>query len=137
MIRHLAIAGVLGLSVYVAGDSINPLFVVDGDTVRVETTRYRLYNIDAPELAKPRCLREETLAVLAKQRLYELTRGEFQLRHVACWHKTERNPRDRFDRTCIELRVATPEGWQDAGEILIAEKLAVRFGRGRPDWCAK
>ena len=136
MIRSLGIAGLMGLAVYVAGDNMNPLFIVDGDTVRVETTRYRLYNIDAPELTRPRCLREETLAVMAKQRLYELTRNEFQLQHVPCWHKTERNPRDNFGRTCIELQVKTPaEGWQDAGEILISEGLAVRFGRGKPEWC--
>ena len=137
MLRHLTIAGLMGLAVYVGADSVNPLFVVDGDTVRMDATRYRIHNIDAPELTKPRCLREETLAVMAKQRLYELTRNEFQLRHVACWHKTERNPRDNYGRTCIELRVKTMGEWQDAGEILIAERLAVRFGRGRPDWCAK
>ena len=137
MLRHLAIAGILGLSVYVAGDSINPLFVVDGDTVRIDATRYRIHNIDAPELTRARCLREETLAVMAKQRLYELTRNEFQLRPVACFHKTERNPHDNYGRTCVAISVNTPEGWQDVGEILVSEGLAVRFGRGWPDWCAK
>ena len=137
MIRHLVLAGCMGLAVYVGAEATNPLFVIDGDTVRMDATRYRIHNIDAPELTRPRCLREETLAVMAKQRLYELTRNEFQLRPVACFHKTERNPKDNFGRTCVELRVATAEGWADAGEILINEGLAVRFGRGRPDWCLK
>lgn len=139
------------------------LEIIDGDTIRIQGERFRLANHDAPEIShpgcehcrQPACLKEEVLGQLARQRLYELTRGDLSITHVPCIHKTERNPRDRYGRQCIVLKVPVvhvqdncrptavhgvrecQQGteWVDVGDSLIRENLAVPFPGPKKDWC--
>jgi len=101
----------------------NPI-IIDGDTIRIGAERIRILGIDAPEMAA-RCDAERQLAEAAKSRLADLIRGqELNIR---------RNGTDRFGRTLAYVRI----GNGDVGEMLIRERLAVRWGNGRPDWCAQ
>jgi endonuclease YncB( thermonuclease family) len=99
--------------------------VIDGDTIRWGSERIRILNIDAPETeGRARCNAERRLAALATMTLAELIMGEGL--------EIQRNGKDRFGRTLAYVRVRGA----DVGEMLIMARVALRWGNGRPDWCA-
>jgi endonuclease YncB( thermonuclease family) len=101
--------------------------VVDGDTFRLGQERIRILGIDTPETEnRARCNAERRLAALATMTLKELIEGK----HLSI----QRNGKDRFGRTLAYVRI---QGGADVGELLIRARVAVRWGNGRPDWCAR
>jgi micrococcal nuclease len=102
--------------------------VVDGDTLDAGPVRYRLADVDAPEL-NGRCLAERRLAHLARDRARQLLDGARSIEIAPTGEVNEaRGPyRERLvARVSIDGR--------DLGATLIAEGLAQPW-RGRERWC--
>jgi endonuclease YncB( thermonuclease family) len=119
----------------------DPVTVLDGDTVRLNGTTYRLVGFDTPETgANARCESEKFLADRATGRLREIVAGGgIELRRVpcACAPGTEGSRQCNHGRLCATL---TAHG-RDVGDILVAEGLARRYLCGerrcprRSGWC--
>jgi endonuclease YncB( thermonuclease family) len=97
----------------------------DGDTLRCGQERVRVMGLDAPELRRPRCPAERSLARAARDRLAGLVAQGVTLRPMG---------RDRYGRTLAVVR--TRDG-RDVAAVLIREGLARPYdGRGRrAGWC--
>jgi len=105
--------------------------VIDGDTIRVDRARpdVRLVPFNAPETRRPKCEAERDLGGKATRRLRDLVAaGGLELEYVrcACAPGTEGTMRCNYGRKCGVLK----SNGKNVGEILIAEKLAVRFECG-------
>jgi endonuclease YncB( thermonuclease family) len=99
--------------------------VIDGDTFRLDGTKIRIADIDAPEIHPSRCAREEQLGQAAKQRLLVLLNaGPFELQSSGLDH-------DRYGR---DLREIVRDG-ASLGEQLVREGLARRWDGHRRPWC--
>lgn len=98
--------------------------LVDGDTGWEKGEKWRIRNIDTPELGKPECAAERRAAVAARDRMRTLMSGGYSL---------SGRDTDRYGRRLVTVTLA--DG-RDAGEVLIAEGLSQRWpNRGNP-WCA-
>lgn len=101
--------------------------VIDGDTIWYEGEKYRLLDIDAPEVFSPECRREAELGERATYALRDwLNEGPFTL---------TRDPmqpdRDRYHRL---LRSVTREGGS-LREAMIRIGVAHGYRAAGPDWC--
>jgi endonuclease YncB( thermonuclease family) len=96
--------------------------VVDGDTFWLDGEKIRIEDIDAPEV-KGKCRHERQLAAKATKRLSVL------LSRQAI--RIERNGRDRFGRTLVQ--VSTGRG--EVGKAMIRDGLAREYAGGRRSWC--
>lgn len=99
--------------------------VVDGDTFWLDGLKYRIADIDTPEVSQPACSAEKALGLRATDRLASLLNaGPFLL---AAGDRDE----DRYGR---KLRIVTRDG-ASLGEALIAEGLAHRWDGRKHPWC--
>lgn len=99
--------------------------VVDGDTFWLKGTKYRIADINAPEVSSPDCSAEAALGERATARLVDLlNEGGFSLRSID-------RDEDTYGR---KLRLVTRAG-HSIGERLIAEGLAERWTGKRRNWC--
>ncbi|WP_337956218.1 thermonuclease family protein [Devosia sp. ZB163] len=99
--------------------------VVDGDTFWLEGIKYRIADIDTPEISQPQCVAEKALGERAKLRLAELlSAGAFTL---AAADRDE----DRYGR---KLRLVVRDG-ASVGALLVGEGLAHRWDGGKHGWC--
>lgn len=99
--------------------------VVDGDTFWLKGDKYRIADINTPEISNSNCSAEAELGERATSRLIGLLNdGDFSLQ------KIDRDE-DKFGR---KLRIVTRRG-QSIGETLIAEGLAERWSGRRRSWC--
>ena len=99
--------------------------VVDGDTFWYRGAKYRVADINTPEVSEPQCDREAALGAAATDRLHALlNQGAFTL---------ERTGRDR-DRYGRLLRVVT-RGGESLGGVLVREGLAEEWRGYRGSWC--
>ena len=106
-------------------DIVQPIIVIDGDTLRRDGVIYRLARIDAPEIRRAKCDAERALGIRARERME-------QLAAMSGAHIEALPGREKYGRTLARLWI----GSKDAGEMLIAEGLARRYdGRKKPDWC--
>jgi endonuclease YncB( thermonuclease family) len=125
-VKVLAVAFAL---VFGAVPIATPIRVVDGDTVKWRGESVRLLGIDAPELSKPKCLKELGLAKIAKDELTKLLdpANNSSLRFT--------KKRDKWGRKLVYAY----SNHEPVAEIMIARGLAVAyFGRGpRKDWCTR
>lgn len=96
--------------------------VVDGDTFWLDGAKYRIANIDTPEI-KGECRAEETTAIRARQRLTELVDGK------PIW--TRITGTDRYGRTLVLISDASG----DIGDRLVSEGMAEVWGGAFVDWC--
>lgn len=96
--------------------------VVDGDTFWLEGAKYRIANIDTPEL-KGKCGAEQVMAKRARQRLAEEMSG----RSV----KVQVTGTDPYGRKLVIISDASG----DIGERLIGDGLAEAWGGPFIDWC--
>jgi len=104
----------------------NP-WVIDGDTIddRARGVRYRIANIDAPEIDGAKCYRESARGQLAKWALVRLVRDA----HIVAVRPTFRT--DRYGR---RVAFVLADG-QDVGNMLVARGLAVPWRGWRRAWC--
>lgn len=99
--------------------------IVDGDTFRYGGEKYRIADIDTPEV-DGRCAHESELAARATDRMEALLhQGPFEL------HGVDRDE-DQYGR---KLRVVT-RGGRSLGDQLVAEGLARTWTGRREPWCA-
>lgn len=99
--------------------------VVDGDTFWLEGTKYRIADIDTPEVSNFGCPAEKALGDRATARLAALLNaGPFAL------EPAERDE-DRYGR---KLRIVTRDG-ASLGAQLVSEGLAHRWGGPQREWC--
>lgn len=100
--------------------------VVDGDTIWYHRRNIRLLDIDAPEMHDFKCDAELALAQKATARLLDLLNtGPFEI---------EQKTRRLHDSYGRQLRRIRRDG-VSLGDILIDEKLAVRWRGHHQDWC--
>jgi micrococcal nuclease len=106
----------------ICGDGRRVTCVVDGDTFWHNRIKYRLADIDAPEVSQPQCAAEARQGRAATYRLADLLNaGSFELQPQGL---------DRYGRT---LATVTRSGRSIGGQ-LIGEGLARRWG-DRMGWC--
>ena len=98
--------------------------ITDGDTLKQGGVTYRLWGIDAPELAQT-CPDGWPAGRMAATRLQALTAG----RSIVCQEKD----RDRYGRTVSICRASG----EDLGAILVREGLAWAFVRYSSDYVAQ
>lgn len=107
------------------GGGFRQTCVVDGDTFWLSGTKYRIADIDTPEVTGFACPAEQRLAAAATRRLGALLgAGPFTLAPV------ERDE-DVYGR---KLRLVLRNG-RSLGEVLVAEGLAHRWEGGKRGWC--
>lgn len=96
--------------------------IVDGDTFWLDGTKYRIANIDTPEL-KGKCGAEQSTAKRARQRLAEMING----RPV----RVSVTGTDPYGRKLVIISDANG----DIGDRLVGEGLAEVWGGDFIDWC--
>lgn len=97
--------------------------VVDGDTVWFKGEKMRLRGVNAPEVGDPNCRKEARLAAKATKRLQKILNAN-------AW-SISRHGSDRYGRTLAEFHI----GHGTAGDILIREGLAHKWGGYKRGWC--
>ncbi|WP_206109950.1 thermonuclease family protein [Peteryoungia ipomoeae] len=100
--------------------------IVDGDTFWYRGEKYRISDINTPEVSQPACEEERRLGKSAQSALLkEFNAGGVRL------IKAEKRDVDRYDR---KLRVAM-RGDQSIGQILVRRGLAHKWEGRKLDWC--
>ena len=106
-------------------DIMQPIVVVDGDTLRRDGVVYRLAGFDAPEIHRAKCDEERALGLRARDRMAELAATPGAILEAL-------PKREKYGRTLARLWI----GDKDAGEIMIVEGPAQPYdGRRKPSWC--
>lgn len=123
----LALFAQLSLSSPAPAPLVGAPVVVDGDTFDAGATRFRLADVDAPEVTGG-CPASRALAALATRRLAQLLAGGPVAVTVV-----GRQPATARYRERLVARVTA--GGVDVGAALIAEGYARPNGE-RPGWCA-
>ena len=96
---------------------------IDGDTFWLDRTKYRIADIDAPEVGRPRCQAELERGQRATVRLAELLDdGRFEVQPTGL---------DKFGRT---LAIVNIDG-RSIGIQLVRERLAHVWGGPDRSWC--
>ncbi|THK34640.1 thermonuclease family protein [Ensifer sp. MPMI2T] len=99
--------------------------VVDGDTFWFEGIKYRISDIDTPEISEPRCAEEKALGEQAKIRLQSLLNaGAFGL-------KAGLRDEDKYGRKLREVY----RGGRSLGAQLVDEGLAHHWIGFKQSWC--
>ncbi len=99
--------------------------VVDGDTFWLDGVKYRIADIDTPEISEPRCAEEKTLGEQAKIRLQSLLNaGAFGL-------KAGMRDEDKYGRKLRDVY----RGGRSLGAQLVDEGLAHRWVGFKQSWC--
>lgn len=99
--------------------------VVDGDTFILDGVRYRILDINTPEISTPRCEAELARGELATRRLVQLLNaGPFSL-------EAGDEQTDGYGRKLRRVM----RGGRSLGGVLIAEDLAEPWRGFRRNWC--
>lgn len=99
--------------------------VVDGDNLRLAGERYRLLDINAPEISSPHCDAELALGEAASRRLRDLLNaGPFSL-------ASGPEQTDSYGRKLRRII----RGGRSLGDVLVAEGLAEPWQGYRRNWC--
>lgn len=102
------------------------IYVIDGDTIRVGNTTYRLVGFDTPETWKPQCAYEKALGEAATLKL------KTYLAQTATLNLVVLPGLDRYNRSLARLIISGI----DVAELLIEDGLARRYNGGRREsWC--
>lgn len=111
-----------------AGQTVNSydLYVVDGDTVKLDGQNIRLIGFDTPETYQSKCEAERALGIRATRRLRELITSVPTVKLV-------NEPRlDKYGRGLARMLI----NGTDVGKTLINEGLARAYNGGkRQSWC--
>lgn len=98
--------------------------LVDGDTGWQDGVKWRLTDVDAPEIGNAACARERDFAAKSLERLSALMAQGYKI----AWS----GRKDRFGRELVALTL--PDG-RDAGKALISEGLAQVWPNTGNIWC--
>ena len=99
--------------------------LVDGDTGWEHGVKWRLKSIDTPEISKPECRHERTIAIAARNRLQDLMRAGYSIG----WTGSN----GYYGRALVRIRLA--DG-RDAAQVLLEEGLAQPWPNSGNVWCA-
>ncbi|MDH4440195.1 MAG: thermonuclease family protein [Rhizobium sp.] len=100
--------------------------VVDGDTFWYAGVKYRISDINTPEIGQPACERERQLGRQAQVALLQTLNGS-----GLTLEQQENRDTDKYGR---KLRVVMQDG-QSIGDIMIAQGLAHRWQGHKLNWC--
>ncbi|MBC2773971.1 thermonuclease family protein [Rhizobium sp. AQ_MP] len=100
--------------------------VVDGDTFWYRSVKYRISDINAPEIGRPSCEAERRLGQEAQVALLQTLNGS-----GLTMERRERRDVDQYGR---KLRVVLQDG-RSIGDALIARGLAHRWEGHKLSWC--
>jgi len=100
--------------------------IYDADTGWENGVKWRLLDIDAPELGNAACPRERQIGVKAKNRLIALMSRGYRIDYSGNKDRTS----DKRDL----VRVILNDG-RDAGKVLMSEKLAQKWPKRSNPWC--
>lgn len=101
--------------------------LVDGDTGWQDGVKWRLLNVDAPEMDdKAECAAEREKAEASLRRLQELMADGYGIKNSG--------RKDKFDRALVD--VVLTDG-RDAGSLLMAEGLAQPWPNRGNVWCGR
>jgi len=100
------------------------LYVVDGDTIRLDGERIRIVGLDAPETRLAKCESERSRGYAAKAALLKMLKGQ-EL-------DIKRQGIDRYGRTLAVVRV---HGRNVAHEMIRAGHARAYWGGRRKGWC--
>lgn len=118
-------ASVAAMSFSACTGSTRTTCVVDGDTFWLDGDKFRIADINTPEVGQPQCAAEAALGQQATMRLQELlSAGPFELRPID-------RDEDVYGR---KLRIVERDG-QSIGQVLVAEGLAHSWQGRRESWC--
>jgi len=129
LFRIVGLCFLLAFPAHAEPINANDISVVDGDTIDVQGSRYRMVGYDTPEISTPRrkvSAGERGLAIIAKERFSELLQsGPLDLTEVrcACSESTIGTKKCNYGRKCGVLSLKG----KNIGETLIAEELALPF----------
>ncbi len=120
-VRRAILILLLGLSFPSAGSEIlGDAVITDGDTLRIEKIRIRLFGIDAPE-GKQSCERDG-VSWLCGQEAGKFLRSLVAGQQVTCAEKT----RDRYGRSVATCSL--PDG-RDVGSEMVRAGMALAYRR--------
>ncbi|MEF2554439.1 thermonuclease family protein [Aurantimonas sp. A2-1-M11] len=97
--------------------------IVDGDTGWQDGDKWRIANIDTPEISSPVCANEKRRGYAARNRLRTLMSRGYSLTH---------HGKGYYGRTLVTVTLA--DG-RDAGDVLIAEGLSQGWPNSGNPWC--
>jgi endonuclease YncB( thermonuclease family) len=100
--------------------------VVDGDTFWYQGEKYRISDINTPEISEPACERERQLGREAQVALLQTLNGT-----GLTLEQQERRDTDKYGR---KLRVVMQDG-HSIGDMMIAQGLAHRWEGHKLNWC--
>lgn len=124
----IAAAPALALPVCEGGDRAERKLtcIVDGDTGWDRGVKWRLLNIDTPEISSPECEAEYVIGIAARDRLREMLAGGYRIE----WSEEHGS----FGRDLVQIRLS--DGRQ-AGPVLIEEGLAQPWPNEGNIWCGR
>ena len=100
--------------------------LVDGDTGWERGVKWRLKDVDTPEISNPGCPGELHKGLAARDRLQTLMSSGYSID----WLGTT----DRYNRQLVRIRLL--DG-RDAGRVLVNEALAREWPGGQKAWCSQ
>lgn len=100
--------------------------IYDADTGWENGVKWRLLDIDAPELGNAACPRERHMGVKAKKRLIALMNRGYRIEYSG--------EKDRTNDRRELVRVVLSDG-RDAGKVLMIEKFAQKWPNRGNVWC--
>ena len=118
--NQLCLVVMIGLAIVTAPSVVEAQTAVDGDTIRLDGTTYRLWGIDAPELAQ--ACTGWAAGVEATRALAAMMSGKT----VTCEPRT----RDRYGRTVAVCRA----GGMDLAAAMVRAGMACAFVRYARDY---
>ena len=99
--------------------------LVDGDTGWENGVKWRLADVDTPEISKPGCSNELQQGLAARDRLQGLMGGGYTINWLG---RT-----DRYNRQLVNITLG--DG-RDASRVLVNEGLARPFPNSQKAWCS-
>jgi endonuclease YncB( thermonuclease family) len=99
--------------------------LVDGDTGWEHGVKWRLSDVDTPEISSPGCPNELQLGLAARDRLQRLMATGYTINWLG---RT-----DRYNRQLVNV---TLRDGRDAGRVLLGEGLARPFPNSQKAWCS-
>jgi len=100
--------------------------LVDGDTGWEHGVKWRLSDVDTPEISSPGCSSELHQGLAARDRLQSLMAAGYTINWLG---RT-----DRYNRQLVNV---TLSDGRDAGRVLLGERLARPFPNSQKAWCSE